>query len=194
MSAPSDPRTVRLDARQIRVLAHPLRAKLIGRLRIDGAATATRLAEVLGTNTGATSYHLRRLAAAGLVVEDEHTARGRERWWRSAYEVSSWWRRDFDGDSDAEAAADWLHSYATRGLAEHAEAWQRAAVHESAAWRDAAGLSDYLLRLDPAQLRALTGELHEVIERHRKATADAPAPDARRVALYLYGAPYLAPS
>jgi predicted ArsR family transcriptional regulator len=188
------PSQVRLDARQIRVLAHPLRAKLLGRLRVDGPATATRLADALGTNTGATSYHLRRLAEVGLVAEDDHATRGRERWWRSAHDASSWWRNDFDGDSDATAAADWLNSYAVRNLAEHAEAWNRAAADESAAWRDAAGLSDYLLRLNPAQLRALTEDLHAVIERHRQAAAAADAPDARQVSVYLYGVPRVDPS
>jgi len=61
-------REVHLDARQIRVLAHPLRFRLLGRLRLDGPATATGLARALETNTGATSYHLRQLADVGLVV------------------------------------------------------------------------------------------------------------------------------
>ena len=183
------PTRVRLGAHQIRVLAHPLRAHLLGRLRLDGPATATRLADVLGTNTGATSYHLRRLADVGLVAEDDRLARGRERWWRAAHDMSSWWRNDFAGDDDATAAADWLNSFAVRKLAEHAEAWNRAVATESPQWRDAAGLSDYALTLNPDQLRALTQELHDVVERHRRAAADQPAADARQVQLYVYGIP-----
>ena len=49
------PRTVRIDSRQMRAMAHPLRLRLLGRLRTDGPATATALAEKLATNTGATS-------------------------------------------------------------------------------------------------------------------------------------------
>jgi predicted ArsR family transcriptional regulator len=186
---PDGPVQVRLDSRQIRVLAHPLRAQLLGNLRLDGPATATRLAEVLGTNTGATSYHLRQLAEVGLVREDEREAHGRQRWWRAAHDVSSWWRNDFDGDEDATAAADWLNSYAVRRLSDSAEAWNRAAADESADWRDAAGLSDYALNLNPDQLRALNHDVDEVIVRHRQAAAAAPAADAREVHFFVYGAP-----
>ena len=186
---PDEPRQVHLDARQIRVLAHPLRARLLAQLRYDGPATATRLAEVLGTNTGATSYHLRQLAEVGLVLEDERARRGRERWWRAAHDVSVWSRDAYADDPDAMAAADWLNSYAARGLASQVEAWHRAAAREPAEWRAAADFSDYILTLNAEQLAALTKELDAVIERHRRQTAAAPAPDARQVLLYLYSLP-----
>lgn len=191
---PEPPTAVRLDSRQIRVLAHPLRARLLGRLRLDGPATATQLAEVLGTNTGATSYHLRQLAEVGLVCEDERPTPGRQRWWRAAHLISSWWRDDFSGDPDATAAADWLNTFAVRRLADHADAWNRAVATEPAAWRAAAGLSDYLLTVNPAQLRALVDDLHEVVERHRRAADAAPTVEARQVQLYLYGIPRTDPS
>ena len=71
--------------RKLRALAHPLRVRMIGLLRTEGPATATTLAKRLGESTGATSYHLRQLAAYGLIEEDpERHGHGRERWWRSA--------------------------------------------------------------------------------------------------------------
>ena len=45
-------------------LAHPLRARLHGLLRVGGPSTASRMAAALGTHSGATSYHLRILAKA----------------------------------------------------------------------------------------------------------------------------------
>ena len=42
-----DPQELRLDARTLRGLAHPLRVRILGMLRRDGAATATGLAEKL---------------------------------------------------------------------------------------------------------------------------------------------------
>ena len=182
-------RHVYLDARQIQVLAHPLRLRLLGRLRLDGPSTATKLAEALGTNTGATSYHLRQLAEAGLVLEEHGAGRGRERWWRAAHDVTSWQRSAYAGDPDATAASDWLNSYQLSGLTERAEAWQRAAPGESAEWRDAAGISDYILTLTAGQLDELTKELDDVIERHRRAASASPAPDARQVLIYLCGIP-----
>jgi len=179
-------RHVNLDSRQIRVLAHPLRSRLLAELRVGGTATATRLAEVLRTNTGATSYHLRQLADVGLVEEDTASGHGRERWWRSAHDVSSWEREDFRGDPDAVAAADWLTSDFARSLAERVQDWLNAAPAEPVAWRTAADFSDYLLRLDPAQLTAMTAELDAVVERWR---GTEPGADARPVLLYVYPVP-----
>jgi DNA-binding transcriptional ArsR family regulator len=48
----------------------------------DSPATASMLARELGESSGATSYHLRALAAAGLIIEDLGRRKGRERWWR----------------------------------------------------------------------------------------------------------------
>ena len=180
---------VHLDARQIRVIAHPLRAQLLGALRLDGPATATKLAGALGTNTGATSYHLRQLADAGLVAEDTAAGRGRERWWRAAHRSSSWQRDDFAGDPDATAAADWLDNFALRTLMDRAAAWQRVRGTESPEWREAAGFSDVLLTLNAKQLTSLADDVYAVIERHRLAAAAEPAPDARQVLVYLYGVP-----
>jgi predicted ArsR family transcriptional regulator len=186
-----EPTQVHLDARQIRVLAHPLRARLLGRLRMDGPATATRLAEALGTNTGATSYHLRQLAEAGLVAEDESAGRGRERWWRAAHDMSSWQRDAFAGDPDATAAADWLDSYALQRLSTRAEAWHQARPDAPAAWRTAAGFSDHIVNLGSDQLGALTAELDAVVERYRALGETDPGPDARQVFVYLYAVPRL---
>jgi DNA-binding transcriptional ArsR family regulator len=55
----------------------------------DGPATASMLARELGESSGATSYHLRALAAAGLVVEDLERRKGRERWWTRSRAASA---------------------------------------------------------------------------------------------------------
>ena len=181
-----DVRHVNLDSRQIRVLAHPLRSRLLSQLRLSGPATATRLAEVLGTNTGATSYHLRQLAEVGLVAEDAGAGHGRERWWRAAHDVTSWERDQFAGDPDAQAASDWLTSNFAHQLAERIEDWNKVVADEPAEWRAAAEFSDWILRLDAAQLTAMTTELAAVVDRWR---AETPGPDARQVLLYVYPVP-----
>ena len=67
----------------VHVLAHPLRTRLLGLLRTAGPSTATALAAKLGTNSGATSYHLRRLESVGLVT-DTGTGKGKERVWAAS--------------------------------------------------------------------------------------------------------------
>ena len=81
----TEDRTIVPNARQLRALTHPVRLRMLGMLRIDGPATATSLAERLGLNTGATSYHLRQLAEHGFIEDDAAQGSGRERWWKATY-------------------------------------------------------------------------------------------------------------
>jgi DNA-binding transcriptional ArsR family regulator len=189
---------VRLAGAQIRILAHPLRARLLVTLRSDGPATATGLAQALHTNTGATSYHLRQLAEAGLVVEEVDRGSGRQRWWRAAHQLSTWYGSDFDDDPDARAAADWLHRYALRVHADQAERWLVEQHTYPAEWRNATSLSDFLLRLTPEQLRQLNDEMYAVVDRYRHTfpAVDAPAEPGdgtEQVLLYWHNFPVRGP-
>jgi hypothetical protein len=184
------PRAVRLDHRQVRVLAHPLRMRLIGALRVKGPATATTLAELLGTNTGATSYHLRQLAAVGLVVEDPDLGSGRQRWWRAAHDFTNWEPTDFDDDPDARAAIEWIQGDQVRHLVEHAERWFAAQHEWSAAWRDAFGMGDVFMAIPPTRLEALKAELWQILERYRN-EADPADPHAEQVQVFVAAYPLL---
>lgn len=158
---------IRLTGEQLRVLAHPLRSRLLSALRMDGPATATRLAGDLGTNTGATSYHLRQLAAVGLVIEEDRPGSGRQRWWRAAQGSHGWRTTDLDAP-DERAAAAWLEGHYVRTMTEWYEAWLAERDEWSPEWQEAAVASDFLLELAPDQLRALKEELREVIVRYRQ--------------------------
>jgi predicted ArsR family transcriptional regulator len=182
---------VHLSARQIRVLAHPLRIRLLGKLRLDGPATATGLADVLSTNTGATSYHLRQLADAGLVTEEDRPGSGRQRWWRALHQLSSWQRSDYPDDPDAAAAVDWLETHQLNVVVQGIESWHRTAPAEPAEWRDVAGMGDYALHLDAEQLRDLQSDLEELIERHQSRAEAAPRPGARQVMFFIAAVPYV---
>jgi DNA-binding transcriptional ArsR family regulator len=184
------PRAVRIDHRQVRVLAHPLRMRLVGALRVHGPATATALAELLGTNTGATSYHLRQLAEVGLVVEDPDRGTGRQRWWRAAHDVTDWEPTDFDDDPDARAAIEWIQGDQVRHLVEHAERWFAVQHEWSPAWRDALGMGDVFMSIPPARLEALKEEVWQVLERYHL-EADPADPEARPVQVFLAAYPLL---
>ncbi|MER7417474.1 helix-turn-helix domain-containing protein [Micromonospora peucetia] len=184
------PRQVRLDHRQVRVLAHPLRMRLLGTLRVDGPATATVLAEKLDTNTGATSYHLRQLAEVGLVTEDPDRGTGRQRWWLAAHDMSNFEPTDFDDDPDTRAAVRWIQGDQARLLVEQSERWLAAEHGYSRAWRDAAGMSDVLLTLGPKRLRALNDELWQLVERYRdESVPDEPDPQPVHVFLAAFPRP-----
>lgn len=178
--------SIYLDPHALRVLAHPLRSRLLTALRMQGPATATALARELDTNTGATSYHLRKLASVGLVEETED-GRGRERWWRASTASHEWRERDLAGDPDAEAASDWLRRHYFHGFAERYERWLDAAAGEPVEWRDAADSGDAEIRVSPEHLREFAAELMTLIGRYREPSPDDPR--ARRVAVYFHTFP-----
>jgi DNA-binding transcriptional ArsR family regulator len=72
------------DPGRLKALSHPLRRQILHRLRAYGPATSTTIGEVLGANTGTTSYHLRQLEKYGFIEEIPERSTGRERWWRGA--------------------------------------------------------------------------------------------------------------
>lgn len=77
------------DPTALRVLAHPARQRLITELFAGEVLTATEAAKLVGLTPSATSYHLRALEKAGVVVRDEATSDARQRPWRAAAESFS---------------------------------------------------------------------------------------------------------
>ncbi|HEY7597252.1 MAG TPA: helix-turn-helix domain-containing protein [Actinophytocola sp.] len=178
-------KNVELDSRAIRVLAHPLRSRLLSALRLHGPANATALAERLGTNTGATSYHLRKLAEVGL-VEETGEGRGKQRFWAAAQDSHSWRNTRFDADPDDRSAAGWLRQQQLRYLVDRVEEWEQERSRWPAAWRDAASMSDAIVEVGADQLAELMEELYEVLLRYR----DLPTPEGgRQVVVHVVGLP-----
>ena len=178
MSAPENPRDLHLDERAVRVLAHPLRSRLLGELRLHGPATATGLAETLGTNTGATSYHLRALEAVGLVA-DTGEGLGKRRLWAASTESHSWTNSDFAGNEDAQTALGWLRRDYVRQFAVRAEQWLGAEPEWPSEWADLLGHGDSLLVVTSEQLAAFRAELDGLLAKYRAVGEDDPA--ARRL-------------
>lgn len=180
-----------LDAKGLRALAHPVRVQVVGLLRKHGPSTATRLAELLNINSGAASYHLRRLAAAGFVQEDTARGNARERWWRAVH-WSTWLNDPHLIEREPEAALAYLQSVA----ATHTLRVQRA-INElqtmPPAWRNATDMSDWGLRLTPQEATALREELWAVVTRHRRDSPEtAGAPEgAERVSVVVHILPEL---
>jgi DNA-binding transcriptional ArsR family regulator len=178
--------TLRLDPKALRVLAHPLRSRLLTALRSGGPATATTLARELGTNTGATSYHLRRLAGVGLVTE-QAGGKGRERWWRATTDAHGWTERDVAGDPEAAAASDWLKRHYLRTFIDRYERWLDTAQAWPIDWRAVSESGDSVLLGTPADLAAFQRELLELLDRYRQRSPSAH--DARRIQFYYHAFP-----
>ncbi|MEU1278238.1 winged helix-turn-helix domain-containing protein [Streptomyces sp. NPDC005805] len=176
-----------LDPRSLRGLAHPLRMRLLATLRLDGPATASQLAGKLGESSGATSYHLRQLAAHGFVEDAPERGKGRERWWRAA-EQGMLFDESLNSDPDptVRGAADlYLHEHATMHTQEVAN-WLAVQREWPEEWRRGADLSDFTLRLTSAQALELNERLHDLIESYREAAPPEGTEGAAQVRLHTH--------
>lgn len=153
---------IRPDTDALKAMSHPTRLRMLGLLRSEGPATASALAARLGLNSGATSYHLRQLADAGLVVDDESLGSRRDRWWRAAHQST---RTRLRADDAPEFRA------ATLAFVRAAVQQQVALLHEAdderddlpEEWLDATTNSDWGIRMTPAQARALVDRIGEIL-------------------------------
>lgn len=175
---------VHLTQEMVRALAHPLRMRILGTLRVDGPSTSTALAERLETNTGATSYHLRQLADVGLVEEDDRDEGGRRRWWKASHESMSWRDTEHDDDPEARAAADWLIRSSHRNYGQWVDDWHHARTQWPVEWRDASDQSDFGIRVKPDRLAELNKRIGELINSY-----DDPDEGAEPVAIVYYSLP-----
>lgn len=163
-----DGQVQRIDKRMLRALAHPLRIELLELLKADGPATASGLGRRVGENSGTTSWHLRQLADAGLVVEDTERGNRRERWWRAAHEHLRMRSKDFADDPELagpldaylSAILDQRHDAENRFFRELSR-WQDR-------WADSATFSDGRLSLTPGEARRLSEEVDALVSRYRR--------------------------
>lgn len=171
-SPESSGRDIELDTAALRVLAHPLRLNVLTLLRERGPSTATRIADELGINPGAASYHLRRLASGGLIVEEPDRGTGRERWWKSAH------RQSIHDPAAAPAEQREAGRAYTHAVALAAADRLRRAAHEvpllPQEWLDVTTYSDFLLYLTPGDVDRMRAEIFEVISRYRHGESEAP--------------------
>ena len=158
---------------QLKALTHPVRVRMLGMLRIDGPATSTTLAQRLGLNTGATSYHLRQLAQHGFIEDDpDHPASGRERWWRATAGAT----RTQEGDVDPEVTDAYLQAVVAVLCGQLQQAVEERPLLP-AVWRETTTASDWVLRLTPARATELRDRIVGLLE----AAEEDEGPEAEQV-------------
>ncbi|MCU7706712.1 ArsR/SmtB family transcription factor [Streptomyces albidoflavus] len=190
-TAPSEHKVRTLDPRSLRGLAHPLRMRLFRALRESGPATASQLAGRLDESSGATSYHLRQLAAYGFVEDAPEHGKGRERWWRATSQgIRLEPERLNLADPVQRGAIDVLMHEVADNHTEELSTWLGTRHEWPTVWQEAYDLSDYSYRLTPAQaveLRERAGELLESFRAYEAQNADAE--DAAPYRVHLHGFP-----
>lgn len=163
------------DVSSMRILAHPLRLRILGSLRLDGPANSTVLAKRLGTDTGQTSFHLRELAKYALIEEVPDLGRARERWWKAKSD-STRWSDDIKSQYGGAEALDNFENAALNVwellVRQHREERRR----RGRAWHHGGNSGDYPIRTTPDGLERLYNRLVEVIREHAEEQADKDDP------------------
>ncbi|MFC4373009.1 helix-turn-helix domain-containing protein [Nocardia halotolerans] len=179
------------DPAALRALAHPLRQRILRALAESGPATATALGAQLGHNTGATSYHLRRLAEHSFIEEAPELAKGKERWWRSP-------RKDLRYRMDREQSPEMrelMEGLVAQHITEDVELFQRfrAERAELGEWADMMPFSRGDIYATPTELEEFFEEYMTLLKRFQQ-SHQQDRPGARRVLTRFLAFPAPGPS
>ena len=189
---------IELDARGMRALAHPVRLAILTRLQADGPSTATRLSETVGASPSVTSWHLRQLAAHGLVRDASDSAalrdHGRERWWEA---VSRGFRFAADPGDDGIEAARALERVMESVDGDIVGRWREEDEPRlEPEWRRLAGRANTRIVVTATELQEIESAIEQVLAPYvlRKDEPDDTYPsEARWVRLLRYTLPAAAP-
>ena len=153
----------------MRALAHPLKWELMEVLLVEGAATSTRCAELVGESQANCSFHLRQLAKYGLVEEAPTTSK-KERPWRLATVEQSWSQVQPDEDR-ARAAGELERVFVQHEMAKMMR-WERTGHTYPTAWRQAALRAGATTWLTDDELADLSDRLWEVMLTYKDRLTD----------------------
>jgi DNA-binding transcriptional ArsR family regulator len=179
------PRREITDLGSLKLLANPMRYRMMDRLR-QGPATSTTLARVLGLNTGVTSYHLRQMAKHGFIEEVPELSRGRERWWR-ARPLDLRFPRRSEQSEEMRPVMDEMHRL---DFAAELEQFARFQLEreELGPWADALLFSRGSIRVDLAELEEFFEEYISLLKRYQRPDEETPS-QARTVLARLLAFP-----
>ncbi|MEV1242344.1 helix-turn-helix domain-containing protein [Nonomuraea sp. NPDC049750] len=185
------------DLDELKAFTHPLRLKLYRALIVADTATASQLADQVDEAVSLVSYHLRKLAAHGLIEEAApQTGDGRERWWQVASHHVSARAPSPEEGPEIVAARTALSRVASRIQGEMYQRYLDEQPAWPAEWRGAAFASEYLTSLTAEELRLLGQEMDAVVEkwwaRGKAAEAAGDTEGREHVALQFFGFPFRA--
>lgn len=175
----------------MRALAHPARLAIMEHLGLNEAgATATECADKVGLSPSATSYHLRALARAGMIIEAPSRGDGRERVWQRRYAD---WQVSGELDANAEAFA------AETAMAESVLAYQNEKVRRYMGnardmgedWYQAARITDQTLVMTADELTKLIDKLDELTKPFQRRLRKDPPEGSGNVTFQVRAVPLL---
>ncbi|MEW1866200.1 helix-turn-helix domain-containing protein [Streptomyces sp. NPDC088194] len=188
------PRITDLEA--LKVFTHPLRIRIYRALFTSGEATASRLADQVDEAVSLVSYHLRKLAAHGFIVEAPgHDGDGRERWWKLSSDRGFNFRNsDFDDQPEGVAVLSQVTRQLLATRAERYEQYLDELPAWSKEWTEAAFSNEFMPRLTAAELQEMADEIGALMWRwadRGKAAEEAGDTEGREhVSVHMYGFPH----
>jgi DNA-binding transcriptional ArsR family regulator len=175
------------DPRELQVLAHPVRLRLLQALYDRGEATATELAESVGESPANCSWHLRQLAKYGF-VQEAGAGTGRQRPWKPVPRLLSW---SAEGSQALAAAGDELDSVFQEEEFAALRAWQAWRRSDPPDWQSAAGIAQGIAWLTVEELAEVNAEFARMMGRYLDRAADPSSrpSGARRIRLFAWAVP-----
>jgi DNA-binding MarR family transcriptional regulator len=177
-----------VDPAAMRALAHPLKWTLMDALLVEGQATSTRCAELVGESQANCSFHLRQLARYGLVEEAPTTSK-KERPWRLTTTDQSWSAIQPD-ERRTRAVAELERVFVEHEMTKLMR-WERTAATYPETWRAAALRSAAQTWLTDAELADLGRQITELMLTYKDRLTDPTKrpPGSRPVRLLAVGYP-----
>lgn len=176
------------DPAVLRALSHPARLRMLDVLNSHGGATATQCAEVVDLSASACSWHLRQLAAAGLVRDAGSGSDGRQRLWRATTPSWEFQVESIAAEPEEAQGLDLALTQALLGASDAAvEAYSMRAVQslEPEAWRAAAMISNSAIRVTAEELQDLVARVMALLDPYRVSVRSEDVPDQRVVSAAL---------
>lgn len=182
------------DPRVMRALAHPVRLAALSYLQGHGPATATQLAPVVGATPSVTSWHLRHLAAHGLVTDWPGGTDRRQRWWQAAARgIRLVPPNEHPNGTGAEAAYRALASQLFAQAIGQVRTWQQETEPQlEPTWRAAADLSNTTVLVTAAEVAKILETVEKTLAPYvRRRDRRSPRRDERYVRMVRFTLPAL---
>lgn len=154
------------NADTLRIMASPIRMRILGTLRVNGEQTVGSISEQLGEAPGAISYHLGQLAAAGLVEKVKSPDGDRRKsWWKACQSAI---RLEGSGEKNGADNAKAMDMFRRSAALSYEMAYERfldKLPELPREWADACTSDDHVLRLTAEEMSSMLEELNEVVRR-----------------------------
>ncbi|MGZ0146305.1 winged helix-turn-helix domain-containing protein [Kribbella sp. WER1] len=159
------------DPRELNALAHPVRMAIVEILSISGPLTATELAERLDETPANCSWHLRKLAQHGFVVEAEG-GKGRQRPWQVPGLGFRWDDEHGSASLEERRAAQALSEVMMGRAVDRLRESQQRMPDEPEEWRAAQANTEMVSWLTAAELKEMNEAISAVLDRHAERLTD----------------------